>query len=405
MKKLFATALTAVLALSLFIPSIHQLKATAIKLDDILESIRESLITDEQTELVTPSEEGMKLLPLEIYGTIIAESDTSITIKDDLSDNTVILHISQDTYIVDATTGIAAMLKDRSSDRIAAFYGPAATMSIPAQSNAVAIALNLPENNRSPKFVIVEALEKLEGAVKITTNNGGLIITINSENPIIPYRTRNIVTLDHIQVGAELMVWYDMVAMSYPGQTTSNRTVFFGIKAADDIIGNSTELADSNIIGSALPEGAAARLNDLTSHMPIDNGSMTVFTKAGVAVVNGTEVNLDPAPYVTKTVFSNMDVHMLPLRPICESLGFEVNWLAGTNQIELVKENISVTFEIGRSAYTIKDTDSDASVVINSDSDPAYTSVIDSKTNRSYIHSDFFSSILNVDVTIDDSEV
>ena len=387
MKKLFAVLLTATLALSLFIPTIYADDSSSIKLEDGSEGIMEEVLLP---GFNPPSEGALStLLPLEIYGTIVAETETSITVKDNLSDNTVVLNISENTYIVDATTGIATLLKDRTSDNIAAFYGPATTMSIPAQSNAVALALNLPENSRSPKYVIAEAVVRTENAVKVTANNGSIIITITDENPLAPYLTRNIVTLDHIQVGAELLVWYDIVAMSYPGQTTSNRTVFFGNKSTE---GSDITSADENSAVNLLAEITGAK-----TALPIseNNGSITVFTKSGVAVVNKTEVNLEPAFY------SNEDTLMIPLRAVCEALGFEVNWIPNTAQVELTKGDLKVTLEFGKAAYTVQTAGSDEAVAVGLEQAPE----LDNTTNRSYVPVDFFKAILNVDITIDNSEV
>jgi len=347
MKKLFAILLTGMLAMSAFAPSVYGLQL-----------IGGGPEGTQNSPMIKTDEEGQKMLPLEIYGTIIEETETSITVKDPLTESTVILNVSKDTYIVDAVTGIAATIKDRTGDRIAAFYGPATTMSIPAQSNAVAIAVNLPENNFSPKFVIVEAVNKVDNTLKITTNNGSLIITIDSENPIAPYLTRNIVTLGHIEVGTELMVWYNMVAMSFPGQTTSERTVVFGKRT-----------------------GA--------------NGSATVFTNAGVAVINGEEINLEPAPYV-----NDQGVLMLPLRLMCEAFGYEVKWIENTSKVEITKGGSKAVVEFGSKTYAIEGRDS---MIQNFTFEEA--PVFNRTTNRSYVSPGFFRAVMDIEVIVNDSEM
>jgi len=326
MKKFFAALLTAVLV-SAFIPVVYA------------------------DEVAMP-------LPLEIYGTIVSETENSITVEDDLTGETIVLNINEDTYIVDGVTGAAVLVKDRTGDRVGAFYGPATTMSLPAQSNAVAIALNLPENNRSAKYVVVEAIVVEENAVKITTNNGGLIITVSNENPIMPYLTRNIVTLEHIEVGTQLMVWYDIVAMSYPGQTTSNRTVVFGKK-----------------LGTG--------------------GSATVFTNAGVAVINGEEINLDPAPFV-----NDEGVLLLPMRLMCEALGCEVSWVEGTSKVKIAKDGTTFIIEFGSKSYEIE---GDTSGIRNFSFEDA--PVVDSATNRTFVSAGFFRTLMDIEIVVNDSEM
>jgi hypothetical protein len=123
-------------------------------------------------------------------------------------------------------------LKDRKSDDIIAYYGPAATLSIPPHSNAVLILCDIPQDYLPPRYGRVIAVTKTENQAKVTIDGGALIVTIDRGTPISPYLTKNIVTIDNIDVGSDLLLWCPIsVALSYPGQTTATKTIILG-KAA-----------------------------------------------------------------------------------------------------------------------------------------------------------------------------
>ena len=66
--------------------------------------------------------------------------------------------------------------------------------------------------------------------------------------------------------------------------------------------------------------------------------------------------------YINNTALENVkiqksnDTVMLPLRSICENLGFEVNWIDESRTIELVKMPIYITCSPDRDGYTFAKT-------------------------------------------------
>ena len=46
----------------------------------------------------------------------------------------------------------------------------------------------------------------------------------------------------------------------------------------------------------------------------------------------------------------------IPLRAICEKLGFEVNWVAESRTVELVKLPLFITFSVDEDGYTFAKT-------------------------------------------------
>lgn len=135
-------------------------------------------------------------------------------------DGEYVFHISEQTVWVDSGNHTASDPADlKVGEGIYVFHSPVSTRSLPPQSAAFAIVRNLPQDVGSAQLHVVEAVEKQDGVLKITTDNGGLIISVDDKTGMTPYRTRNIVTMDDIKAGDQIMAWYGAVALSYPGQT------------------------------------------------------------------------------------------------------------------------------------------------------------------------------------------
>jgi len=84
-----------------------------------------------------------------------------------------------------------------------------------------------------------EAYEEEEvaeyNALQITVDNGGLIVTLNEATELMPYLTREFLSLDALNVGDEVLLWLPMVAMSYPAQATATRLVRIAV-ASEDVV-------------------------------------------------------------------------------------------------------------------------------------------------------------------------
>lgn len=155
--------------------------------------------------------------------------------------DSIILNLQPGTVIIDAETGTPANLADRTNDRVKIYHSPVVAMSHPPQSNATVVAINLPEHQFSPIHHTIEAIEFYgEDAVKITVDNGGLVITLERETPLFPHLTRQMVALEHLQVGDSLLFWYQVVGMSFPAVATAQRALWLSAgEVANDLNGYS----------------------------------------------------------------------------------------------------------------------------------------------------------------------
>ena len=144
-------------------------------------------------------------------------------------EDAIVLNLQPGTVIIDAETGMPATIADRENDRVKIYHSPVTTRSLPPQSNAIAVAINLGENAFAPIHHTIEAIELYdEDTARITVDNGGLIITLERETPLFPHLTRQMVHIDTLEVGDTLLFWYEAVGMSFPAVTTASRALWLG---------------------------------------------------------------------------------------------------------------------------------------------------------------------------------
>lgn len=98
------------------------------------------------------------------------------------------------------------------------FHSAAATLSLPPQSSAIAVVRNIPADMGSAQYHLVEAVSLEEGALTITTDHGGLLISGDSDTTLSRYDSAEPLALEDLQAGDRIMAWYPAVMTSYPGQ-------------------------------------------------------------------------------------------------------------------------------------------------------------------------------------------
>jgi len=174
---------------------------------------------------------------------VTAYADTSITasaiVKAPLengkllvtvNDMEIALTISAETLVISNKTGQPASLEDlKANDRIFAYYSAAMTKSLPAQSHAIAIVTEVEKDkSHAQLFTVKEIISRNAGEVRALNQEGDLVVSITKETPFSPFKTKQMVSLDDITVGTQLFIWYDVVALSYPGQTGATKAVLVG---------------------------------------------------------------------------------------------------------------------------------------------------------------------------------
>lgn len=148
---------------------------------------------------------------IQVYGQVSEKNDGSILIKNSTGANNdeIVLNISEDTIIIDAVSGLPVAMKDVDlNEGIYAYIGHAMTLSLPPMTNAKVIVANVPQDFKIPNYIKVESIKKNnDGSITVISDGGRLEATLDSNTNVFPYLTRNIVTLNDIQVGSNLVIW------------------------------------------------------------------------------------------------------------------------------------------------------------------------------------------------------
>lgn len=148
---------------------------------------------------------------IQVYGQVSEKNDGSILIKNSTGANNdeILLNISEDTIIIDAVSGLPVTMKDVDlNEGIYAYIGHAMTLSLPPMTNAKVIVANVPQDFKVPNYIKVESIKKNnDGSITVISDGGRLEATLDSNTNVFPYLTRNIVTLNDIKVGSNLVIW------------------------------------------------------------------------------------------------------------------------------------------------------------------------------------------------------
>lgn len=175
-----------------------------------------SYVPSSLRSMITVSETG--------EGYIIGKTDEETELRLNLSENTV---------IIDSVTALPLSISDiKEGDVIFAEYSEAMTRSLPPQSSAYFIAANTDKGGAVNLINVSEIQKKEDGSIAVTDLSKQIIVTIAKDALVSPYKTKNIVTLDDIKVGSSLLAWYDIVALSLPGQSRTDKVVLLPIKEA-----------------------------------------------------------------------------------------------------------------------------------------------------------------------------
>ena len=249
-----------------------------------------------------------------IRGTIVSDADGLLEVASP-EGASVMLKLAAEPYVVDCLSGNPASLQDRSNDTVVAYYGPVETRSMPPQSNPILIIVNVPDNGFPPHYAKAEAVEKDGEAVKVTVDNGSLIITINPDVSFVSYADAGSVSLDTVAVGDELLMWYPVVALSYPGLATAEKALLLNRAA----VAEATEET----------EATTEETPDTTADTAADNFTIS-----------------------TQDTLTENGVIMVPLRLVAEAAGFEVTWDGDTRAVNLTKETVSCTITIDANIYS-----------------------------------------------------
>ncbi|MBS6956236.1 MAG: hypothetical protein KH230_23750 [Enterocloster asparagiformis] len=175
---------------------------------DVIETVDGTIESMEETQ-------PEALQPVRIYGTVSRDESGRLTIDNQSGQSysgEIVLNVSdQDTLILDAVDGLPVSAEDiKDGDMIYVYIGQAMTMSLPPQTNAQLIICNIPADFKVPDYVTVDSVVTDAASSKsVLTTTDGATFEIPSDCTILPYLTKNIVTLDDLAQGRTCLIWSD----------------------------------------------------------------------------------------------------------------------------------------------------------------------------------------------------
>lgn len=130
-----------------------------------------------------------------------------------------VMNVTDNTVWVDTVDKVKASQEDLTEgETIYVYHSPVSTRSLPPQSEAFAVVLNVPQDVAVGVYHEVEEVTTTENDTRLLTNNGGLYLVISDETAVKDYETGEIADISDVAEGDRVIAWYDAVAMSYPGQ-------------------------------------------------------------------------------------------------------------------------------------------------------------------------------------------
>lgn len=137
----------------------------------------------------------------------------------------IIARLGADCAIVNAETGAKQEIGDlEEGDSIIAYLSVMFTASIPPQAECYAIVTNETGLSHVDYVRVLEAREGDYG-VTVLNQNADLYVTIPDSVPLEVFGEDATASPDEIEQGSRLLVWYEFVLESYPGQATATRAM------------------------------------------------------------------------------------------------------------------------------------------------------------------------------------
>ena len=148
-----------------------------------------------------------------IWGTIISMDGTSIDLDcpaGNVFEGEVIVNISDDTLVLDGENGYPVELKDlQAGETVYAYIGPAMTMSLPPQTTGEVLIGKIPADAKAPEYITAKSMtENADGSWSLVST-AGTEYAVSADCRILPYLTRQIVSLEDVEQGSNLLVWSD----------------------------------------------------------------------------------------------------------------------------------------------------------------------------------------------------
>lgn len=262
--------------------------------------------TETKTSAEATTSAALNEVRTTLEGNVIVQKvaeNGQITVK--LDEQIIVLNVGEQTLFIDAQTALPSTIKDiKEGDSLYVYYSAAMTRSLPPQSSAVAIVTNVQKDKSIPRLMTVkEIVSTKDNLISFLNTNEDMIVTVKKDTPITPFKTKQIVNYKDIQPGTKLFVYYDIVLMSYPGQTAATKVV---------------------VVGTA-PEESKEPMSIVVNGKTVELGKLQIVKQNGN--------------------------YLVPLKAVSGALGFSLKWDAKTKTASIDNGTVKTDITVGRDAY------------------------------------------------------
>lgn len=163
--------------------------------------------------------------PVRVWGKVTPWDGEGVLLKNDNKDDPmseVVVHLG-DAPVVDAAAGVPLDKESiKEGDTLYAWVGPAMTMSLPPQASAVVAVGNIPADAAAPEYYEVTArpIADPDNKDNVTVKVTGGALTLPRDVEVTPWLTRQIVKLEDLIPGTQILVWKD-------GKGTAEKVLVF----------------------------------------------------------------------------------------------------------------------------------------------------------------------------------
>lgn len=153
------------------------------------------------------------LEPVKVWGNVLEKLENGFVINNQNQAGywgEMVIHIDKEnTLVIDSITGFPAEESAIAKDRILyAYISPMMTMSLPPQTTAELVLVNVAQDAGVPLYVTAASDLAADGAgAYVLKSVGGEEIKVPADCPITPYLTRQMVRLEDITAGRKCLVW------------------------------------------------------------------------------------------------------------------------------------------------------------------------------------------------------
>lgn len=170
----------------------------------------------------TQADVPVYLPPVRVWGAVTRLENGTLLLQNSNENDPcheIVLHLTETTPVVDAATGLPLSRELRDGETVYVWVGPAMTLSLPPQASAEAVVANIPADFAVPQYVQIAKVQPqvviaiyppppLTPVELVTT--GGEKLTVTKDTQLMPWLTRQLVTLDSLIPGSRLLVWKDL---------------------------------------------------------------------------------------------------------------------------------------------------------------------------------------------------